>query len=233
MKEIGDTGMARLKNLFKKSPRLYNILVFLVGAQPMNTTVYDFVASIPESARILNIGSGTRVLRKGVINIDIQKFHGVDIVADAEHLPFPDESADAAIIDNVLEHVRNPQRAVAEMYRVLKKGGRIFVATPFLMVYHSSPGDFYRFSPEGLRELLRDFEEEELEIQYGPTVGFVIVLCEWLALLLSFNSVYLYNTVLFIATLLTAPVKFLDYILVHYKRAGNLPNSFYFIGTKK
>ena len=233
MSTAGDSSMAWVKGFFKKYPRLYHLLVFVFGVQPMNTTVQDFVRSLPLNARILNIGSGPRVLRTGVINIDIAQFEGVDVVADAEHLPFPDHSADAAILDNVLEHVRRPDRAVVELLRVLKPGGRIYVATPFVMVYHSSPDDFYRFSAQGLRELLRDFHEEELKIQYGPTAAFAFVFCEWLALTLSFNTLFLYTVVLFAAMIVTTPLKFLDYLLVHYKRADNLPNSFYFIGRKK
>ena len=233
MKEVGDQSMAKLKRFLKKSPKFYNFLVYVFGVQPMNTTVHQFVRSLPEDAHILNIGSGTRVLRKGVVNVDIEKFEHVDVVADATELPFPDESADAVVIDNVLEHVRDSEKAVKGMYRVLKKGGRIFVATPFLMVYHSSPYDFRRYTAEGLRELLRDFEEEELKIQYGPTAAMMIIFCEWLALLLSFNIAFLYAAVLFTATIITGPLKFLDYLLVHYNRADNLPNSFYFIGRKK
>jgi ubiquinone/menaquinone biosynthesis C-methylase UbiE len=233
MDTAGDSGMARLKAVFKPYPRLYHLLVFLFGAQPMHETARSFVKKFPKDAHIINIGSGPRRLRDGVINIDIFQFEGVDIVADATRLPFPDSSADAIVCDNMLEHVKDPGLIVAEIFRVLKRDGEVYVAMPFVMVYHSSPDDYYRWSKQGMRTLMRDFEELELKIQYGPTAAFVFILCEWLALVLSFNTKFLYNTVLVMATIFMAPLKFIDYILRYYKASENMPNSFYFIGRKK
>lgn len=48
--------------------------------------------------------------------------------AEAESLPFPDASFDAAICVNVLEAVRDKARALREIGRVLKPGGRVLVA---------------------------------------------------------------------------------------------------------
>lgn len=51
-------------------------------------------------------------------------------VGTAEDIPFPDESFDVAIIDDVLEHVRSPARAMAECHRVLRPGGLAIVKFP-------------------------------------------------------------------------------------------------------
>lgn len=70
-----------------------------------------------------------------------------DIVGDIHDLPLEDNSIDAIICNAVLEHVEEPQKAVKEMYRVLKPGGYCFIYTPFLFYYHAMPGyykDFYR-----------------------------------------------------------------------------------------
>jgi ubiquinone/menaquinone biosynthesis C-methylase UbiE len=52
-------------------------------------------------------------------------------VADAEMLPFSDDSFDAVYSFGVLHHTPNTQKAVDEVYRVLKPGGRIII-----MLYH-------------------------------------------------------------------------------------------------
>jgi ubiquinone/menaquinone biosynthesis C-methylase UbiE len=52
-------------------------------------------------------------------------------VANAEHLPFPDASFDCVCSMGVLHHTPDTARAVAEIYRVLKPGGRMIV-----MFYH-------------------------------------------------------------------------------------------------
>lgn len=49
---------------------------------------------------------------------------------DAQHLPFPDLTFDACRVDRVLQHLESPERAIAEMTRVLKAGGRILAAEP-------------------------------------------------------------------------------------------------------
>jgi ubiquinone/menaquinone biosynthesis C-methylase UbiE len=51
-------------------------------------------------------------------------------VADARGLPFPDEAFDACRADRVLQHIENPLAALAEIVRVLRRGGRIVVSEP-------------------------------------------------------------------------------------------------------
>lgn len=50
--------------------------------------------------------------------------------AAAEDLPFPDESFDDALLNEVLEHVADQQRALAELRRVLVAGGTLVVFSP-------------------------------------------------------------------------------------------------------
>jgi SAM-dependent methyltransferase len=52
-------------------------------------------------------------------------------VGDAEHLEFPDETFDIVFSWGVLHHSPNPSKAIAEVYRVLRRGG---VAK--IMIYH-------------------------------------------------------------------------------------------------
>lgn len=51
-------------------------------------------------------------------------------VGDAQRLPFADASFDAAFCINVLEHIPDPECAVAEAARVLTPGGRFLTVTP-------------------------------------------------------------------------------------------------------
>lgn len=60
-------------------------------------------------------------------------------VANAESLPFEDESFDCVCSMGVLHHVPNTNKAVSEIYRVLKKNGRLIV-----MLYHKNSA-WYRF----------------------------------------------------------------------------------------
>jgi hypothetical protein len=53
----------------------------------------------------------------------------------------------------VLEHTPHPEKLVAEMSRVLKKGGLLVLNAPFSFRLHSEPHDYFRYTPHGLTEM--------------------------------------------------------------------------------
>lgn len=73
---------------------------------------------------------------------------------------FPDASFDFVLSDQVLEHIEgNPQLAFDESLRVLKPAGIAVHTTCFINPMHEEPCDFWRFTPQALRYLARDFSE--------------------------------------------------------------------------
>ncbi len=50
------------------------------------------------------------------------------VTTSAEYLPFADSTFDAAVCNHVYEHVENPARLVAEVHRVLRRGGVCYFA---------------------------------------------------------------------------------------------------------
>jgi SAM-dependent methyltransferase len=52
---------------------------------------------------------------------------------NVESLSFPDDSFDLVTSNDVLEHVNLPERAIAEVYRVLKPGGEFLISVPFCL----------------------------------------------------------------------------------------------------
>jgi SAM-dependent methyltransferase len=72
------------------------------------------------------------------------------------NLPFPDNTFDWVLSDQVFEHIEgDPQVAINESLRILKPGGIMVHTTCFLIPYHG-PGDFWRYTPEGLAYLCRN-----------------------------------------------------------------------------
>jgi len=53
------------------------------------------------------------------------------IAADSFRLPFIDDSFDIVIASEIIEHVIDPAEFVKELFRVVKKGGRLLVTTPY------------------------------------------------------------------------------------------------------
>ena len=65
---------------------------------------------------------------------------------DAEALPFPDQSFDAVLCLFALLHFPAPQTALAEMYRVLKPGGRLVIGIGSAPPWNSIQGWMHRLS---------------------------------------------------------------------------------------
>jgi ubiquinone/menaquinone biosynthesis C-methylase UbiE len=88
-----------------------------------------------------------------LVNLNIGLFPNVDVVADAYSLPYADGAVDAIFCEAVLEHLEFPEVAVREMFRVLRAGGQVFAATPFLYAYHGYPNQFQNFTRPGHERL--------------------------------------------------------------------------------
>ena len=114
---------------------------------------------------VLDAGSG-RGAWKAVIednadreSLDIAPKAGerVTWIADLTDMPqVPTGRYDAVINHQVLEHVPDPPAAVAEMFRVLKPGGKLVISVPHLSRQHELPHDYFRYTPQGLKRLLED-----------------------------------------------------------------------------
>jgi SAM-dependent methyltransferase len=101
--------------------------------------------------------------------ISVDKFDSssyIDRRDDVEALGFEDASFNAVVCWSVLEHVPHPLKAISELHRVLRPGGLIWVQLPFLYPYHSSPHDYWRVTPSGLRIWMKDFEEVACACDY-------------------------------------------------------------------
>ncbi|MGW8369153.1 MAG: class I SAM-dependent methyltransferase [Gammaproteobacteria bacterium] len=103
----------------------------------------------------------------------------IDRHDDIESLEFEDGSFNAAVCWSVLEHVPHPHKAIAELYRVLKPGGMIWVQLPFLFPYHSSPHDYWRVTPDGLRIWMEEFEEVACACDYWARTPLIAATYFW------------------------------------------------------
>lgn len=190
-----------------------------------------------EEARVsgglrLNVGSGTRCFSVPMINLDIFEGYQVDVSGDAQKLPFIQESFDTVVCTGVLEHLPDPSSAVLEIGRVLKPGGKVFIETPFMQTYHTSPGDYYRWTSQGLLHLLKDFEVLELYVVAGPASGLAWQIQETAAMLFSFRSELLYKIGLRIFGWLAIPISWLDILLERHPYAGHAASGFALIAVK-
>lgn len=116
---------------------------------------------------VLDCGAGRRsVYYTNVVNVEIVAYDSTDVLAVAECLPFHDESFDAVLSLNLLEHVKNPFLVARELVRVLKPGGELMCVAPFLQPLHGYPSHYFNMTREGLVTLFEGLESPQFAL-YG------------------------------------------------------------------
>jgi SAM-dependent methyltransferase len=122
--------------------------------------------------RVLDVGCGTSPYRDylpaGVDYVGVDRAVAGPAVrarADMAALPFLAASFDGALCTEVLEQSPRPWAIVAELARVLRPGGRLYLTAPFDWHFVDEPYDYFRFTTHGLRALVEDagFRVEAVE----------------------------------------------------------------------
>jgi SAM-dependent methyltransferase/uncharacterized protein YbaR (Trm112 family) len=157
----------------------------------------DRLARERPSPAILVVGSGTEgvgvdaldsIAGAAVCECDVYLTDTRMLVADLVDLPFDDGSFDAVVAQGVLEHVIDPQRAAAEIHRVLAADGLLLSTTPFVLGVHLPVADYTRFSRLGLVRLFRRFTPLECDVIEGAAVTLAYSLAYfWMALVSSLD----------------------------------------------
>jgi len=70
------------------------------------------------------------------------------------NLPFDDNSIDNIFFFNAIYIIKDPEKLIKEINRILKKDGKLFIASPFIFNEAEEPNDFRRFTSQGLEDLL-------------------------------------------------------------------------------
>jgi SAM-dependent methyltransferase len=92
-------------------------------------------------------------------------YRDLDVIADLIALPFREGTFAAALNVVTLEHLREPQRALAEIARTLAPGGRLLLAAPHEWEVHQAPHDYFRYTRFGLQYLLEQAGFDAIEIR--------------------------------------------------------------------
>lgn len=125
--------------------------------------------------RLLDVGCGERPYAPAFLpytasytGLDVVPNPRADLLGPVEAIPAADGVFDVVLCVQVLEHVADPARAVAELRRVTAPGGTVLLSTHGVMVYHPSPADRWRWTAVGLRDLFeRAGAWERLDVEAG------------------------------------------------------------------
>lgn len=145
---------------------------------------------------LLDIGCGEKPYKdilsphvNSYVGIDLpQTIHAqceIDAFANAHHLPFKKDTFDTVLCFEVLEHVERPQDVIRDIHAVLRKGGTLILSAPQNYCIHNDPADFYRFTKQGLAELVGNqagFTICHIHSLGGTREFLFDALCKWLFL---------------------------------------------------
>lgn len=146
-----------------------------------NTFVRDSMLLVARERTVLDVGGGKRFgkwmteyeplfANCDYKTMDYDSATGADIVGDIHAIPLADDSVDAVICSSVLEHVRDPLKAMQEIRRILRPGGLIFFYVPSIYPYHARKNhypDYWRFFEDTVRLLFEGCAEVILERRGG------------------------------------------------------------------
>ena len=148
--------MQTKKTFWDRNARIYDR--FMRKDSAAYEQMYELIRPVVRHKSVLELATGTGLLAKHIVNeadhieatdasnemIDEAKRenHSAKLhfsVQDMFHLPYADQSFDVVITSNALHIVPEPEKALAEMRRVLKDGGVLIVPT-FTHAENSLPG---------------------------------------------------------------------------------------------
>jgi SAM-dependent methyltransferase len=114
-----------------------------------------------QASRVLDFGCADQPYRKlfsdkvQYIGADLQGNALAEVVIHADgRLGLDDNTMDAVLSTQVLEHVGNPALYLSESLRVLKPGGQLLLSTHGMMILHRDPVDYWRWTSDGLRHVI-------------------------------------------------------------------------------
>lgn len=163
-----------------------NLIAETLRGKTVWRILFNFeLKKIKVGGEILDIGAGNerssyfRFLKLAdnykITSVDIINERKPDIIADLENgLPVLDNKFDYVMCFNLLEHIYNHQKVVNECFRVLKSGGTLLGAVPFIMHYHADPNDYFRYTHQTLQKIFQTAGFAEVKIKalgYGPFVA--------------------------------------------------------------
>ncbi len=159
---------------------LHAVAIYSARGNSSRTYLHRFLARAGKAVQpgdlVLDAGAGRAPYRSlfaharyetaDFLAVKGKKYAEPDYVCDLADIPTEDARFDHVVLTQVLEHVPEPARVLAELQRVLKPGGTLWLTAPLFYVEHERPYDFFRYTQFGLRHLLESAGFEVLEIEW-------------------------------------------------------------------
>jgi len=153
-------GRSIFKQGIKKALRIKDSEVGSGNEEFRMNWIINSIKKLPAGGRLLDAGAGEQKFKKycghlqyvsqdfaqydpakhdSGLQMDKWDYTGLDIVSDIIAIPEPDNSFDAILCVEVIEHIPDPARVFPEFSRLLKPGGILILTAPFCSLTHFAP----------------------------------------------------------------------------------------------
>ncbi|HXJ04463.1 MAG TPA: methyltransferase domain-containing protein [Candidatus Acidoferrum sp.] len=141
----------------------------IISSKPFLKAIYDEWYGMlagelpPGEGRVLELGSGGGYCAHFIpelVTSEVFACSGVQIIADAQWLPFADRSMKAIVMTNVMHHMPDVNRFFAQASRCLRPGGKILMIEPWITTWSSFIYGYFHHEP---------FHPEAAEWNYSST----------------------------------------------------------------
>jgi SAM-dependent methyltransferase len=120
----------------------------------IRTNISEFLNKIDEP-KTLEVGPHGEF--KATHTLDIDPTTSPTFVADVtKNLDMIEDVYDGIVCCEVLEHVTNPFKAVKNLSKVLKPGGKLYISVPYQFRIHGPLPDCWRISEFGIKALAQE-----------------------------------------------------------------------------
>lgn len=186
----GNSGR-NIHGFIMETPGGFRVFTGATSSVVANELLLRRIVKVAGAAKgmLLDVGSGDRPYY-GIFGPRVAAYVGMDLPGsghpdkpavhgDAHFLPFSDDTFDTVLCSELLEHCPRPWQVLEEIRRVLRPGGRVILSAPQTYRLHSDPHDYYRFTREGLIQLVGvdcGLKIESIE-PVGGTVDFAVDFC--------------------------------------------------------
>ena len=153
-----------------------------IGRWYVNQFLINLSQTLPSGSSILDAGAGESAYKSlfqhceyKAIDLAVGEstwnYSNLDFIGPLHDMPIDDAEFDTVLCTQVLEHLEWPRESVAEMFRVLKPGGLIYLTAPMAHREHQVPYDFFRYTSYGLKSILS--HAGFIDIKINPCGGFL------------------------------------------------------------
>ncbi len=156
----------------------------------------DVILSETEfKGRVLDIG-GKKIKSRGDFSPPVEKVDSwqylnidastePDYLCPADNIPVENNYFDTILMTEVLEHLKNTESVLKELYRVLKNGGSLIASIPFLSAIHMHTNDFQRWTG---RKIQMEFEKAGFHVEKIESMGGIFAVVTDMALTYTGNN---------------------------------------------